>query len=127
MVRKPIAIKVQTVRVNSRTSNSQVARRQPINYGWGLQVQKTVKPKRKPAERRSSGRTTSRNSGPRGLNFAEPPDADSHVGWCGRGESAAAPLMPIGSLIAKRKSLFDSNMLRDRPCSCPLLSKDAFH
>jgi hypothetical protein len=26
---------------------------------------------------------------------SEPPDADPHVGWCGRGERATAPPMPI--------------------------------
>jgi hypothetical protein len=26
---------------------------------------------------------------------SEPPDADAHVGWCGRGERATAPPMPI--------------------------------
>jgi len=42
--------KAQTVRVNSRTSNSRVARRQPISFGWASQVQKTVKPKPQPVE-----------------------------------------------------------------------------
>jgi hypothetical protein len=26
---------------------------------------------------------------------SEPPDADPHVGWCGRGERVTAPPMPI--------------------------------
>src|SRR5271157_5102030 len=37
---------------------------------------------------------------------AEPPDADPHVRWCGRGERATAPPMPIAP------SMFDSLVLQ---------------
>ena len=40
-------------------------------------------------------RKTNRTSGLQGLNFTEPPGADPHAGWCGRGEWATTPPMPI--------------------------------
>jgi hypothetical protein len=40
-------------------------------------------------------RTTYRTSGPSGLNLTEPPGADPHAGWCGRGEWVTTPPMPI--------------------------------
>src|SRR5215472_10961567 len=40
-------------------------------------------------------RKTNRPSGPSGLNLTEPPGADPHAGWCGRGEWATTPPMPI--------------------------------
>ena len=40
-------------------------------------------------------RKTNRPSGPPGLNLTEPPGADPHAGWCGRGEWATTPPMPI--------------------------------
>src|SRR5215471_3400145 len=44
-------------------------------------------------------RKTNRPSGPSGLNLTEPPGADPHAGWCGRGEWATTPPMPIGSQL----------------------------
>jgi hypothetical protein len=62
--------KAQTVRVNSRTWNSWVVLRQPIGIGRAFQVQKTVKPKRKPAEWRSPcGERCLEPHGPYGLNL----------------------------------------------------------
>ncbi len=40
-------------------------------------------------------RKTNRPSGPPGLNVTEPPGAHPHAGWCGRGEWAPTPPMPI--------------------------------
>jgi len=55
-----------------------------------------VKPERQPVERRSPcGEKTTRPSGPQGLNLTEPPGADRHAGWCGRGECVTTPPMPI--------------------------------
>jgi hypothetical protein len=34
------------------------------------------------------------------LNFLEPPGADPHAGWCGRGERATAPLIPTLSIAS---------------------------
>src|SRR6516162_10006213 len=40
-------------------------------------------------------RKTNRPSGPPGPNLTEPPGADPHAGWCGRGERAIVPPIPI--------------------------------
>jgi hypothetical protein len=49
-------------------------------------------------------RTTTRTSGPPGLNPAEPPYADPPVRWCGRGEQVTAPPIPILKLrLAKMR------------------------
>src|SRR5215467_3210257 len=37
-------------------------------------------------------RKTNRPSGPQRLHLTEPPGADPHAGWCGRGEWATTPL-----------------------------------
>src|SRR5215831_14925450 len=47
-------------------------------------------------------RKTNRPSGPSGLNLTEPPGADPHAGWCGRGEWASTPPMPLRSGKSKR-------------------------
>src|SRR5215469_1231533 len=44
-------------------------------------------------------RKTTRTSGPQGLYLTEPPGADPHAGWCGRGEWATTPPMPICTKI----------------------------
>src|ERR1700757_248584 len=41
-------------------------------------------------------RTTTRTSRPFRAQLAEPPYADPHVRWCGRGGRATVPPMPIG-------------------------------
>src|SRR6516162_8798307 len=40
-------------------------------------------------------RKTNRPSGPPGPNLTEPPGADPHAGWCGRGERAIVPPIPL--------------------------------
>jgi len=35
------------------------------------------------------------NLRPARAQLTEPPDADPHVGWCGRGEQVTAPPIPI--------------------------------
>src|SRR6516162_4042443 len=40
-------------------------------------------------------RKTNRPSGPQGPNLTEPPGADPHAGWCGRGERAIVPPIPL--------------------------------
>src|SRR6266851_4826951 len=42
-------------------------------------------------------RTTTRTLRPVRAQLTEPPDADPHVRWCGRGERATAPPMPIAN------------------------------
>src|SRR6516162_1698530 len=42
-----------------------------------------------------------RPSGPQGLNLTEPPGADPHAGWCGRGEWVTTPPMPIFGQVAR--------------------------
>jgi hypothetical protein len=40
-------------------------------------------------------RETTRTSGPQGHNLIEPPGADPHAGWCGRGAWATTPPISI--------------------------------
>jgi len=44
-------------------------------------------------------RTTTRTSRPVRAQLTEPPYADPHVRWCGRGERATAPAMAISCLL----------------------------
>src|ERR1700736_6830701 len=44
-------------------------------------------------------RTTTRTSRPVRAQLTEPPYADPHVRWCGRGERATAPPMPIFTIM----------------------------
>jgi len=39
------------------------------------------------------------NLRPARAQLTEPPDADPHVRWCGRGERATAPPMPILKIL----------------------------
>src|SRR5258706_16318750 len=57
------------------------------------------------------------NLRPARAQLAEPPDADPHVGWCGRGEQVTAPPIPIGT----------ANPTRPAPCrlKIPTLSEGA--
>jgi len=84
------------VRASSRTSNSQVALRQPNQLRLSLQVQKTVKPKRKPAERRSLVANDDSNLRPTRAQLAEPPYAD-RLYVVGRGEQVTAPPIRFSS------------------------------
>ena len=54
----------------------------------------------KPSLNRAVMKTDARalTQGARGKpQLLEPPDADPHVRWCGRGEQATAPPIPIGA------------------------------
>src|SRR5258706_8446257 len=57
------------------------------------------------------------NLRPARAQLTEPPDADPHVGWCGRGEQVTAPPIPIGT----------ANPTRPAPCrlKIPTLSEGA--
>src|SRR6516165_1537766 len=64
---------------------------------------------------------TTGTSGPQGLNLTEPPGADPHAGWCGSGEWATTPPMPIEARGLASRSI--SNEVRSEESPFHLGSK----
>src|SRR5215831_12436089 len=79
-----------------------------------------VKPKRKPVERRSpSGARRIDPPAPYGSNLTEPPGADPHAGWCGRGEWATTPPVPIFQIIcARSEAVLERELDEARVADC---------